>query len=36
MKHKIRKVLEYNSMINIFSSAEVDDFLSEIPTNLKY
>ncbi|CAD8125702.1 unnamed protein product [Paramecium sonneborni] len=36
MKHKIRKVLEYNSMINIFSSAEVDEFLSEIPTNLKY
>ncbi|CAD8104029.1 unnamed protein product [Paramecium primaurelia] len=36
MKHKIRKVLEYNSLINIFSSAEVDDFLSEIPTNLKY
>lgn len=36
MKHKIRKVLEYNSKINIFSSSEVDEFLKEIPTNLKY
>lgn len=36
MKHKIRKVLEYNSLINIFSSQEVDDFLSDIPTHLKF
>jgi hyperpolarization activated cyclic nucleotide-gated potassium channel 1 len=36
LKDKIRRVLEYNSLVNIFSQTERDDFLLDIPLFLKF
>lgn len=36
MKDKIRRVLIYNSMVNVFSSKDRDDFLVDIPSQIKY
>jgi hypothetical protein len=36
MKEKIRRVLEYNSLVHVFSSQERDEILLDIPTHLKF
>lgn len=36
IRDRIRRVLEYNSIVNVFSHKDRDDFLMEIPTHLKY